>query len=92
MASAAGVDGGCDAVDRDDAELIARLQKALKPKRGPMPKPTMVAAALALARDKSMLPAAACKGLPAGSHTRATILRDRILREGLLDATIEPST
>ena len=49
-------------------------------------KPEMIAAAVDLARDASLLPAKVCQDrkLPPGSHTRAKALRERILAAGLL--------
>ena len=56
-------------------------------------KPSMLAAAVDLARNTSLQPAKVCEDrkLPPGSHTRAKALRDRILAAGLL-ALCSPDT
>jgi hypothetical protein len=66
----------------DDTEL-EKLAMELKPSRGPAPKPEMVKAALALARDPSLVPTAVA---PKGGHDRAKKLSQRILDLGVLPA------
>jgi len=70
--------------------LLTELQARLKPAGGGrLPKLELLAAAVALARDPGLTPAAACKenNVPAGgARTRVLEFRDRILREGLLSA------
>ena len=49
-------------------------------------KPEMLAAAVDLALDEKLLPTKACadRKLPAGSHSRAKALAERIVNSGLL--------
>ena len=62
-----------------DGQLLDAIQLRLKPAR---PSRVMVAAAVAMGRDDTLVPMAL--GLNGGSQTRATQLKDRIVHEGLL--------
>ena len=70
---------------RSHTALLAELQMRLKPVGGGRPpKLELLAAAVALARDPGLKPAAAYKenNVPAGgARTRVLEFRDRILRE-----------
>ena len=68
-------------------ELIRRQLKLDK-----RTKPGMLAAAIDLACDATLLATKACddRNLPAGSHTRARALADRILADGILPRTCTP--
>ena len=70
-------------------DQLTELAAQLKPSRGPAPKTEMVKAALALARDPSLVAAAVA---PKGGHDRARKLSLRILELGLLPAAAPPAT
>ena len=73
-----------------DDELVRSLQQRLKPGRGPLPKPHIVRAAIALAKDDRQEPTPAwltTHGVPTmgDAKTRVLTLRARIVDEGLLE-------
>ena len=73
-----------------DNELVRSLQQRLKPGRGPLPKPHIVRAAIALAKDDRQEPTPAwltTHGVPTmgDAKTRVLTLRARIVDEGLLE-------
>jgi hypothetical protein len=68
-------------------DQLTELAAQLKPSRGPAPKTEMLKAALALARDPSLVAAAVA---PKGGHDRARKLLLRILELGLLPALVAP--
>ena len=66
-----------------DEAFVEEVARRLKPSRGPQPKPEMVTAALALARNPRL---SAAKVAPKGGHTRAAQLAQRITELQLLPA------
>ena len=83
-------DGNVQPPAHSDDELVRSLQQRLKPGRGPLPKPHIVRAAIALAKDDRQEPTPAwltTHGVPTmgNAKTRVLTLRARIVDEGLLE-------
>ena len=72
-----------------DEELVRSLQQRLKPVRGPRPKPHIVRAAIALARDDTLQTTTAwwaSHGISRGNAQMGVLkLCDRLVNEGLLE-------
>ena len=70
----------------DDDALIADLQVRLKPARGGQaPKPKMLQAALALARDPALAPS---RVAPSGGHVRARELAEKLIELGVVQRAV----
>ena len=83
-------DGNVQPPAHSDDELVRSLQQRLKPGRGPLPKPHIVRAAIALAKDDRQEPTPAwltTHGVPTmgDAKTRVLTLRARIVDEELLE-------